>query len=211
VLSHVNEQNRYSFDQNCRVKALTLASGLGLAETGARLSINFMPGAVYSPAACLRLTLKTAEEVGFPTDRLIFELTENEELTRPEHLRAIISEYQRHGFRVAIDDFGAGHSGLTLFADLPVDVIKLDMALTRNLHQRPRTMAIIRGIVGMAAELGTEVVGEGVETLEELDAIRDCGVSVVQGYLFAKPAFEALPRVQVPARLRLVESPLHAA
>jgi EAL domain-containing protein (putative c-di-GMP-specific phosphodiesterase class I) len=72
ILSQVTPENRYAFDQNCRVAAITLASKLGLAATEARLSINFMPGAVYSPAACIQLTLKTAKLVGFPLDRLIF-------------------------------------------------------------------------------------------------------------------------------------------
>ncbi len=198
VLSQVNQVNRYAFDQTCRVKALTLAAQLNLAGNGAKLSINFMPGAVYSPAACLRLTLETAERVGFPTDQLIFEVTENEHLARPDHLRAIVAEYQRHGFRMAIDDFGAGHSGLNLLADLPVDIIKLDMDLTRNLHQRPRSMKMVRAIAGMAHDLGTITVAEGVESVEEMEAIRYCGVSLMQGYLFARPSFESLPAVNLP-------------
>ena len=78
VLSQVTEANRYAFDQNCRVTAITLAARLGVIESGSMLSINFMPGAVYSPAACIQLTLKTASNLGFPTERLIFEITEGE-------------------------------------------------------------------------------------------------------------------------------------
>jgi len=199
VLGQVTEENRYAFDQHCRVQALTLAAKLRLPATDGRLSINFMPGAVYSPAACLQLTLRTAETLAFPTDKLIFELTENEALTDPKHLRAIAHEYRRHGFKIAIDDFGAGHSGLNLLVDLPVDIIKLDMALTRNLHQRPRALKVVKAIVALAQELGSEVIAEGVETIEELDAIRSCGVSVMQGYLFAKPLFERLPDFSIPA------------
>jgi hypothetical protein len=64
ILGQVTKANRYAFDQSCRVKAISLATQLGLADTGAQLSINFMPGAVYSPAACIQLTLATAREVG---------------------------------------------------------------------------------------------------------------------------------------------------
>ncbi len=198
VLSQVTEENRYAFDQNCRVQALTLAAKLRLPATDGRLSINFMPGAVYSPAACLQLTLRTAESLAFPTDKLIFELTENEVVTNPNHLSAIAHEYRRHGFKIAIDDFGAGHSGLNLLIDLPVDIIKLDMALTRDLQQRPRALKVVKTIAALAKDLGSEVIAEGVETIEELDAIRSCGVSVMQGYLFAKPLFECLPEFSIP-------------
>jgi EAL domain-containing protein (putative c-di-GMP-specific phosphodiesterase class I) len=198
VLAQVNDENRYAFDQNCRVRAITLASQLNLAATGALLSINFMPGAVYSPKACLQLTLRTAERLGFPCDKLIFEVTEQEQLVEPAHLRAIVQEYRRHGFKIAIDDFGAGYSGLSLLADFPSDVLKLDMQLTRNLHQRPRALEIIRNLVRLAAGLGSRLVAEGVETEEEFHAIRDCGVTLMQGYLFAKPAFESLPEARIP-------------
>lgn len=201
VLDQLDDRNRYAFDQACRVKAITLAASLGLTASGARLSINFMPNAVYSPAACLRLTLKTAAEVGIPADRLIFEVTENEQLAQPSHLRAILAEYKRQGFGVAIDDFGAGHSGLNLLADLPVNILKLDMALIRDLHLRPRSMKIVRAVAAMAEDLGMDIVGEGVETNEELEAVRHCGIHLVQGYLLARPAFEALPEVRGPSSM----------
>jgi EAL domain-containing protein (putative c-di-GMP-specific phosphodiesterase class I) len=100
VLDQVTEQNRYAFDQQCRVKAITLASGLRLADTGALLSINFMPGAVYSPSACIQLTLKTASECSFPLQQLVFEITEAEEVRDRNHLRSIVEEYHKLGFRL---------------------------------------------------------------------------------------------------------------
>jgi EAL domain-containing protein (putative c-di-GMP-specific phosphodiesterase class I) len=198
VLDQVTEENRYAFDQNCRVQALRLAAQVGIEQTGALLSINFMPGAVYSAAACIQLTLKTAREIGFPCDRLIFEMTEHEEVTDRNKLREIAAEYQSQGFKIAIDDFGAGFSGLNLLADFPCDIIKLDMALTRGLDHRPRALKIVRHAVALASSLGTIVVAEGIETLDELLAVRDCGISLMQGYLFARPAFEALPSILLP-------------
>ena len=108
VLSQLSDNNRYAFDQQCRVKAIETAAAVGLIGTGARLSINFLPNAVYSPAACIQLTLKTAKKVLFPTDRLIFEFTENEEMVDPTHVANIIATYQKMGFGTALDDFGAG-------------------------------------------------------------------------------------------------------
>ena len=199
ILAQVTEANLYAFDQACRVKAITLAHGLGLAETGAMLSINFMPGAVYSPAACIQLTLKTARSTGFPLDRLIFEVTEAEEVIDRGHLVRIVEEYRKHGFRMAIDDFGAGYSGLNLLAEFRAEILKLDMELTRDLHKRPTALAIVRSMVELCRTLGTELVAEGVETVNEYVALRGCGIRLMQGYLLAKPGFETLPRVSMPA------------
>jgi EAL domain-containing protein (putative c-di-GMP-specific phosphodiesterase class I) len=198
VLAQVTPQNRYAFDQNCRVRAITLAAKLGMVASGERLSINFMPGAVYSPAACIQLTLRTAESVGFPCERLIFEITESEKVVDRPHLRGIVHEYRRRGFQVAIDDFGAEFAGLNLLADFPTDILKLDMELTRDLPQRPRAIAIVRSMVELSRSLGCTLVAEGVETVEEYMALRECGISLMQGYLLAKPGFETLPAVIFP-------------
>jgi EAL domain-containing protein (putative c-di-GMP-specific phosphodiesterase class I) len=197
ILDQVTKANRYAFDQSCRVKAILLAAQLGLSDTGAQLSINFMPGAVYSPAACIQLTLATAREVGFPCDQIIFEITEEEVVDRA-HLRGIVEDYRQRGFKVALDDFGAGYSGLNLLADFPADIIKLDMNLTRNLPQRPAALAIVKLMVELARTLGSQLIAEGIETVDEYNALRRCGIHLMQGYLFAKPAFEALPRFALP-------------
>lgn len=198
VLSQLNADNLYAFDQGCRVAAISKAMQLGLAETGALLSINFMPGAVYSPSACIKLTLDTARRYDFPIDRLIFEITEGEEVIDKEHLRAIVDEYRRRGFQVALDDFGAGYSGLSLLADIPVDHLKLDIGLVRNLHQRPAALSIVKALVALAATLGQTVIAEGIETIDEYHAVRGCGIRLMQGYLLARPGFERLPTIDWP-------------
>lgn len=199
ILAQVTDANRYSFDQSCRVRAIELASRLGLAATGARLSINFMPGAVYSPASCIRLTLDTANRCGFPLDQLIFEITEAERVLSHAHLRGIVDEYRRHGFHIALDDLGAGYCGLNLLADVPPDIVKLDMDLTRDLHRRPAAQAIVDSMVKLAETLQCDLVAEGIETVEEFIRLRRSGIRLMQGYLFAKPAFEALPPFAIPA------------
>ena len=199
VLAQVTSENKYAFDRHCRTKSIFLAAQLGLVQTGASLSINLMPGAVLNPITCLRTTLEAAKCFGIPLDRIIFELTENEEVRNPNHIHAIATVYRDQGLRIAIDDFGAGHSGLRLLADLPVDIIKLDMALTRQLANRPAALTIVKQIVDLARKLGSTIIAEGVETLEECDVLRKCGIALMQGYLFAKPAFEQLPDVSIPS------------
>jgi EAL domain-containing protein (putative c-di-GMP-specific phosphodiesterase class I) len=191
VIDRVTSAQRYSFDQACRVTAIREAVAAGIIATGARLSINFLPNAVYSPKACIQLTLATARETGFPPERLIFEFTENEKI-ETEHLQAIIAAYRALGFGTAIDDFGAGHAGLALLADLPTDLVKLDMALVRGIDRDPRRRAITETTVGLIRRLGADVIAEGVETVAELEIVRLMGVRFVQGFLFGQPALGRL-------------------
>jgi EAL domain-containing protein (putative c-di-GMP-specific phosphodiesterase class I) len=198
ILNQVTPENLYAFDQGCRVRAIELAAKLGIHRQGARLSVNFKPGAVYSPAACIRRTLRAAAETGFPLDQLIFEITEDERVSDTAHLQQIVTEYQKHGFGLALDDFGAGFSGLNLLSELAVNYVKLDGGLIRNLHNRPRAQAIVCSATALAREIGAQVIGESVETLEEYRALHNCGVPLMQGYLFARPQFEALPEITWP-------------
>lgn len=191
VLARVNDQNRYRFDQLCRTRAIATAAELGMTE---HLSINFLPNAVYRPELCIRSTLEAARAHNFPLDRLIFETVESEQLDTA-HLAHILREYREYGFKTAIDDFGAGHSGLTLLADFQPDLIKLDMALIRDIHRDRVRQAIVRGVVTMCTELGVTVIAEGIEHAEERDFLADCGIFLMQGYWFAKPAFKALAQI----------------
>lgn len=194
VLAQVNDGNRYRFDQACRVKAIQLASQLGLHKLdNCLLSINFMPNAVYRPETCIRATLEASQEFGFPTERLMFEVTEGERVADPSHLVNIFHEYRRQGFTTAIDDFGAGYSGLNLLATFQPQVLKLDMELTRDICNHNARQAIVSGVLLVAKKLGITVVAEGVETQSECDCLAEMGVRYVQGYLFARPGFETLP------------------
>lgn len=198
VLSRVTPENRYAFDQQCRVAAIEGAVAAGILDTGARLSINFLPNAVYSPVACIQLTLKTARQCGFPTDRLIFEFTEHEEMADTDHVKNIIETYRKMGFGTALDDFGAGHAGLGLLAKFQTDYIKLDMDLVRDIDASlPRRM-IVDGVMRIAKALDITVIAEGIETLAEYEALRSIGVRYIQGYLLARPGFMTLPEVVWP-------------
>ena len=192
VLSQINEQNRYSFDQACRVKAIELAARL---ELEALLSINFLPNAVYQPAACLQKTFEAAERVQFPTHHLMFEVTENEPARDVGHLQSIFKEYKRHGMITAIDDFGAGHSGLNVLAEFQPDVLKIDMALTRSIQTDHVRTEIVRAVAGLCRSLHISVIAEGIETVEEAVALKNLGIHLFQGYLFARPVIEQLPPV----------------
>ena len=193
ILAKVDDSNRYRFDQACRDKAIELAAGLGLlAIPDCKLSINFLPNAVYRAETCVRATLEAARLFDFPLQRLMFEVTEGERVVDPEHLKSIFQEYERQGFTTAIDDFGAGYSGLNFLAMFQPQVLKIDMALTRGIDNDPVRLAIVEGIVLVSKRLNITVIAEGVETREECETLLGLGIDLMQGYLFAKPAIGML-------------------
>ncbi|WP_407331378.1 EAL domain-containing protein [Enterovibrio sp. 27052020O] len=192
IIQQVNGDNRYLFDQSCRVKAISLAAELGLTK---KLSINFLPNAVYQPERCIRTTLQEAKRVGFPIENIMFEVTEVEKVLDNNHLKVIFDYYQKQGFSVALDDFGAGYAGLNLLADLTPNIVKLDMGLIRDIDASLSRQVIVHNTVKMLHELGCDVLAEGVETQGELDCLRAFGIDLFQGYFFARPTLEALPEV----------------
>ena len=196
IIAQVNNDNLYKFDQMCRVKAVRLAAKL---KVESFLSINFLPNAVYRPENCIRTTIQAASENNFPLDKIIFEITEVEKVSDNSHLKNIVTEYQRQGFKTAIDDFGAGYSGLNLLSVFQPDYIKLDMELTRAIEANPIKQTIVKGILHVARDLGIAIIAEGIETKNELETLQDFGITLFQGYYFARPAFEAL--AEIPAEV----------
>ena len=196
VIAGVEPDMIYKFDQTCRVKAIELAGRLFTPDNATKLSINFMPNAVYEPNACIRASLAAARRVGFDPGRLMFEFTEDERMRDVGHVRRIIEAYRERGFTTAVDDFGAGYAGLGLLADLRPDMLKLDMALIRGIDASMARQVIVACVVRMAEALGIGCIAEGIETVAELQTVREIGIRLCQGYLLGKPTIEALSQVQ---------------
>ncbi|BCE02669.1 EAL domain-containing protein [Marinicellulosiphila megalodicopiae] len=192
IISKVNDDNRYLFDQLCRVKAIALASKLKL---DTMLSINFLPNAIYKPERCIRTTLDAAKKYNFPADRIMFEFTEVEKIEDSHFVKSIVEYYKKLGFKTAIDDFGSGYAGLGLLADFQTNIVKLDMELIRNIDSDHARQSIVKHCLNIFHDLNITPLAEGIETKEEFLFLQDLGVELMQGYLFAKPGFESLPQV----------------
>lgn len=192
ILANVTERNRYRFDQDCRISSIFLAQKLGMK---ARISINFLPNAVYQPELCIRTTIAAAEAVNFPLNQIIFEVTESEHIMEPEKLLSIFRYYRDRGFATAIDDFGAGYAGLGLLTDFQPHIIKIDIKLVRDIDRNLVKQAIVLGILMTMKKLGVLVIAEGVETGAEARWFQSNGVDLMQGHYFAHPGFESLPEV----------------
>ena len=191
ILGKLSDENRYWFDQSCRVKAIELAAGM--LPSDRYLSINFMPSAVYEPRACIRKTLQTAEQTGFEPSRLMFEFTENERIANPDHVKKIVKTYRQMGFLTGFDDFGAGYAGLVLLSQFQPDIIKIDMELLRNIDSNHAKQVILEGIIEIARDLGIALLAEGIETEAEFRFLRGTAIDLFQGYYFAKPQTGSLP------------------
>ncbi len=124
--------------------------------------------------------------------RVVLEVTERAALTHIGDLRARLLRLRQMGYRLAVDDLGAGYAGLNWFAQLEPDVVKLDMSLTRDADTVPTKRRLIQSLTTLCGDLGIEVVAEGIETAAERDTVVACGCDVLQGYLFAKPGRELL-------------------
>lgn len=121
-------------------------------------------------------------------DRVVLEITERSALDRVPGVAARMSELRSLGFRVAVDDLGAGYAGLASFSQLDPDFVKLDMSLVRGIHTNLKKRSVVRAMVALCRdELGIDVISEGVELGDERDAVQGTGCALMQGYLFARP------------------------
>ncbi len=124
----------------------------------------------------------------FPLDRLVLELTEHTTVASYLPLTEKLDGLRKRGLRLAIDDAGAGYSGLQLIVSLRPDIIKLDMSLTRDVDSDPARRALASALIYYARETGCELLAEGIETVAEQTTLKLLGVRNGQGYLFGKPA-----------------------
>jgi EAL domain-containing protein (putative c-di-GMP-specific phosphodiesterase class I) len=119
---------------------------------------------------------------------VVLEITERASLDQVKDLRARIATLREMGFRIAVDDLGAGYAGLTSFALLEPEIVKLDMSLVRDVHLNSTKQKLVRSMTALARDMGMMVVGEGVESMDERLALESLGCDLLQGYLFAKPS-----------------------
>jgi len=119
--------------------------------------------------------------------RIVLEVTERAPLERIRDVGTRVAQLRALGYRIAIDDLGAGYAGLTTFAHLEPEVVKVDMSLVRGLDKSAMKQKLLGSIIGLCRDLRIEIIAEGIETEEERDALIRLGGDLCQGYLFARP------------------------
>jgi diguanylate cyclase (GGDEF)-like protein len=155
-------------------------------ENGVFVSVNVSPRQLSRPELARRVAA-VLERTGLEAGRLWVEITEDRPIDRNQDI-ADVQRLRDQGVHVALDDFGTGYAGLTYLQRLPADIVKVDMVFVSSIVGDRVSKAIVRAVVGLADALDLLVVAEGVETQEQADVLAALGVSLAQGYLWARPA-----------------------
>ena len=157
------------------------------------IAVNLSPMQFYG-GDLVETVREALASAGLAASRLELEITQSALLEHDEHVLAALHRLRELGVRMALDDFGTGYSSLSYLRSFPFDKIKVDQSFVREIGNRPDCLAIVRSIADLAQQLGMTTVAEGVETQEQLTAVREAGCTEVQGYLLGRPA----PRAVLP-------------
>ena len=173
-------------DAVCRENAVRAIRKLGRDQL---LFINLEPGSIFHPKLMESIPPGRASQV-------VFEITEHAAISDFQSFRQAAQLVKQSGFKLAIDDVGSAYSGLRIISMIEPDYIKLDMELTREAQHNRVKMELLKAIAGFCTDAGIPMIVEGIETQEELDAVKQLGVTLVQGYMMGRPA--ALPKAPNP-------------
>lgn len=160
-----------------------VAATVSAAPEARQFFVNLHPEDLGDPA----LYLENAP-LSRVADRVVLEITERVSLETMPGVAAHIAKLRRIGYRVALDDLGAGYAGLTSFVRLEPEFVKLDMSLIRDVHLSEAKRKIVGSMVHLCHDMGKQVIAEGIEQEAESAALRELGCDLLQGYLFARPA-----------------------
>ena len=152
------------------------------------LFMNLTPSAIDDPFSSLERTVEMIDAAKIPHERIVFEIVESDQSHELHHMRGLLRFYRDAGFRVALDDVGAGYSSLNVLHQLRPDFVKLDMDLIRGVHLDPYKALIAEKIIEIATALGVETIAEGVEVPEELAWVQAHGATYAQGFGIARPS-----------------------
>jgi len=177
----ISDLGAWALEEACATARSWPARGAELPIMGVNVSVQQI-SSDFTP------TLARALACGrVPPERLELEITESVLISDTELALDCLAQWKRLGVRIAIDDFGAGYSSLSYLSRLPVDRLKLDASLIRNMTSISKDAAIVRSVVRLGRELGFEVLAEGVETDEQLAMLRTIGCAQAQGFLLGRP------------------------
>jgi diguanylate cyclase (GGDEF)-like protein/PAS domain S-box-containing protein len=176
----IHQLDRWVLQEACRqAAAMQLPSSL-------RIAVNISPSA-FNQARLIDEVQEALDASGLPASMLRLEITEQAMLSDFQTCNLHLTQLRALGIEVAVDDFGTGYANLKHLVALQMDIVKIDRFFVHGLESDPRAQALVKGVIELAHQLGYKVVGEGVETVAERDALLKLGCDQVQGFLLAKP------------------------
>lgn len=180
----VNQLGEQVLEQACL--DITQLMETGLIDDSFRISVNVSP-LQFSSKDFVNDMIERVVSQGIHPNRFTLEVTENSLILNLKETVDKVQQLRKAGFTLAIDDFGTGQSSLAYIKELPIDVIKIDRILIKDIHTQKADAIIVEGTVNMARNLGVTVVAEGVDTQETLEKLADFGCDIIQGFLVAEP------------------------
>jgi EAL domain-containing protein (putative c-di-GMP-specific phosphodiesterase class I) len=168
----------------CRDKAITRFAELKLQG---KLFINISPLVLLSKNHPQGETIKLVQQAGLSCDQIVIELSEKYPVPNDSMLSEALAKYRQFGFDVAIDDLGAGYSGLKLWSQLRPDIVKIDRYFVENCHKDSFKRKFLKAIFDLAQSAKAQVIVEGIETIDEFELLERLGMVYAQGFYLAKP------------------------
>ncbi|QQE80075.1 EAL domain-containing protein [Alicyclobacillus sp. SO9] len=152
-----------------------------------RLFLNISPNILADPSFRQGETLAVLKATGLQPNQIVFEITEHHAIEDYQAFLQLVRHYKEQGYKIAIDDVGAGHSGLVTLMQVKPDFVKIDMSLIQGIESDRTKQDIVRAIHQISIGFSGEVIAEGIETPEELECVEACGIPCGQGFLLGRP------------------------
>jgi len=171
----------------------SVAGWSACSDTPLSVHVNAAPSLLSSPAFVAAVA-ELVDAHGLAPGQLVLELTETGLFEDPNNAERVVAKLRAIGVGVSLDDFGVGHSSLARLGTIPLDSVKIDRSFLERVDSDPREAILLRGVLGLARDMGLPVVAEGVERLQQLDMLREMDCSMAQGFLLARP----VPAAAVP-------------
>lgn len=174
------------FELDCLCRRAAILGAVDFPD-GAKLFMNIRPSSFHDPGFQVDALVRTLGGCGLEPKDVVFEISEQESIENYEIFREQRDAYGKLGFQFALDDTGVGYASLETVAELEPEFIKVDRVFVRGIDQDPVRQTVLRALQSLARDLGARIIGEGLDTLEELRMLHSLGIEFGQGWLFGKP------------------------
>ena len=179
------QQKLFALESICRTKAIEQFTQQQLPG---KLFLNISPETLLQPDHHRGFTLELINTFGISPEQIVIEITEHSPTHDYELMRRAVKHYQGEGFSIALDDLGTGYSSLRLWSEVHPDFVKIDRHFITGIEKDKVKRDFVRSIVAIARSVKSQVIAEGIETLQEYETLCEIGVDYLQGYYFAKPS-----------------------
>lgn len=193
-------------DVICRANALKCAARQGLKKAESYLCVNICPETLMDPSHLVGITDQLVEEYDLPKEKIILEITEESAINNLELFRKTVSRYRERGYKIAIDDFGAGYGGLKMLSMIEPELVKIDCHFISNIDKATVKYNLVDAIATACHRMGIKIVAEGIEREEELAIIMNMGIELLQGFYLCRPAPDLRDRPVSLPRLPTLEA-----